>query len=99
MDAEEAYKNGDTFFEAEHNRWIILEAELKMKGYSFKEVVKLKEHFREQIAEVNEKTAAVKRELSIGTSIWRDITKEGEDRKVIQEEKANIRDRELQPVR
>ena len=99
MDAEEAYKNGDTFFEAEHNRWITLEAELKKKGYSFEEVVKLKEHFRGQIAEVNEKTAAVKRELAIGTSIWRDIAKEGEDRKVIQEEKANIRDRELQPVR
>lgn len=72
--AETAYQNGDYYFATEHNQWTELESKLSNEGYTFEEVVKLQEHYRKQIADVNKKVAAVNQELSLGKSIMNDNT-------------------------
>lgn len=99
--AEIAYQHGDNYFDAEHSKWIELESRLKAEGYTFTEVVKLQEHYRKQIADVNAKIAAIKKEWSLGDSVLREYeeaTVRQEERKREQEEN-KIKDKEKQPVR
>lgn len=99
--AEIAYQNGDNYFDAEHSKWIELESRLKAEGYTFTEVVKLQEHYRKQIADVNAKIAAIKKEWSLGDSVPREYEEAAvrqEERQREQEEN-KIKDKEKQPVR
>lgn len=73
--AEIAYAGGDTFFEREHQEWLALEQELKRQCYSYEEVLLLQEHYKQRISAVNAKVAAVKKELSLGNSVMKDVTK------------------------
>lgn len=99
--AEIAYQNGDNYFDEEHSKWIELESRLKAEGYTFMEVVKLQEHYRKQIADVNAKIAAIKKEWSLGDSVLREYEEAAvrqEERQREQEEN-KIKDKEKQPVR
>lgn len=98
--AEIAYQNGDEYFVAEHNQWIALKSKLGDDGYTFEEVVKLQEHYRKQIAEVNAKVAAVNKELSLGKSIMNDNTSMDVIPKKQEEKSKNIeREQKRQPNR
>ena len=99
--AEIAYQNGDDYFEGEHRKWMELESKLKAEGYNFTEVVTLQEHYRKQIADVNAKIAATKKEWSLGDSILREYEEASvrkEERQWEQEEN-KIKNKEKQPVR
>lgn len=60
--AEEAYTLGDDYFKDEHERYMELNEEIKSKGYTFEEVVKLKEFYKRKISDVQSLVAAVSRE-------------------------------------
>lgn len=99
--AEISYQNGDNYFEAEHRKWMELESKLKAEGYTLVEVAALQEHYRKQIADVNAKIAATKKEWFLGESILREYEEASvrlEERQKQQEEN-KIMDRKKQPVR
>lgn len=99
--AEISYQNGDNYFEAEHRKWMELELKLKAEGYTLVEVAALQEHYRKQIADVNAKIAATKKEWSLGESILREYEEASvrlEERQKQQEEN-KIMDTKKQPVR
>ncbi len=92
--AEMAYRAGDEFFEEEHTRWMRQEQELQSKGYSYEEVVKLKEHYRGEIIRARELEQLVKKKIRIAETILREA---GESQKEIdREEEKNIK-RDEQP--
>lgn len=86
VDAERAYQLGDGFFSEEHEEWISLEEKLREQGYSYGEVLKLKEFYKARIAECAAKEKAVADELRIGETIWKDILQNPEGAKTKQEE-------------
>ena len=92
--AEMAYRAGDEFFEEEHTQWMRQEQELQSKGYSYEEVVKLKEHYRGEIIRARELEQFVKKKIRIAETILREA---GESQKEIdREEEKNIK-RDEQP--
>ena len=101
-DAENSYQKGDLFFEDEHIQWMELESKLLEEGYTYDEVKKLREYYREQIAYVNGKESATIKELKLGKSIWKDMVNEDtelEDKKELSRE--NVEEKKLvkQPKR
>ena len=97
-DAESCYQSGDTFFEDEHNAWERLNTELLAQGYSVEEVENLRKKYESKYAQDCKAERAVSRELSLGSSIWKELTvsASAEDK---QYDKEIIRDRKEQPVR
>ncbi len=101
-DAENSYQKGDFFFEDEHIQWMELESKLLEEGYTYDEVKKLREYYREQITYVNGKESATIKELKLGKSIWKDMVNEDtglEDKKELSRE--NVEEKKLvkQPKR
>lgn len=72
-EAVRSYALGDTFFQAEHERYQLLEGELRREGYSTEEIRALREHYRNEITIVKEKERALAKELSIAKSILEDL--------------------------
>ena len=97
--AHAAFTNGDAFFEKEEQQWQDNEKQLAEAGYRYEEIQALQEHFRERIAEVIRKDAAIKRELACGNSIlYENMPQEGEITPTEREEKDRNNDR-TQPIR
>lgn len=86
MEAERAYQVGDTFFQEEHIQWTQLNEQLQETGYSYDEVMKLKEHFREEINRtwLMEKEKA--KQIRIGKSILQEIVEDARKQEQIREE-------------
>lgn len=100
--AEKSFQKGDDFFADEHIQWQELESKLLAEGYSYEEVKKLREYYREQIAFVNGKESAAKKELNLGKSIWKDMVSEEtefEDKKEVSREKVEEKKLVKQPKR
>ena len=100
--AENSYQKGDDFFVEEHNQWKELERKLLEEGYSYEEVKRLREYYREQIAYVNGKESAAVKELKLGKSIWKDMVTDEtglEDKKEIIQEKKEEKKLVKQPKR
>ena len=100
--AEKCFQKGDEFFADEHIQWQELESKLLAEGYSYEEVKKLREYYREQIAFVNGKESAAKKELNLGKSIWKDMVceeTEFEDKKEVSREKVEEKKHVKQPKR
>lgn len=99
----DAYMDGDTFFEEEHMEWIKLNDELHNQGYSYEEVVALKDYYKEQIADLRKNEAKLKADLKLGFGLLADMTdkhKEIEKEQVKEPEKQRIRDDgRKQPIR
>lgn len=95
--AEEAYRNGDVYFESEHEAFEKLSEEIKDKGYSFDEAVALKEYYKRRIADTQAKASAVSKEYYLGDGILKEITEnqevDGIKEKDIQKEKIKGRDK------
>jgi len=71
--AEKSYQKGDMFFENEHQMWTLLEQKLRDKGYTYDEVMKLKEHYRSEIGRTRELEASLQKEIRIADSIIREM--------------------------
>lgn len=70
------------------------EQELQRKGYSYEEVVKLKEHYRGEIIRAREQEQSVKKKIRIAETLLRET---GENQQEIdREEEKNIK-RDEQP--
>ena len=97
-DAESCYQSGDTFFEDEHNAWERLNIELLAQGYSVEEVESLRKKYESKYAQDCKAERAVSKELSLGRSIWKELTVSASAEEK-QYDKETIRDRKEQPVR
>ena len=92
--AENNYRRGDEFFIEEHNRWMELEKMLSDAGYSYEEVKRLQEHFREEVKLCSEKESAAKKELNLGNAIWKDmVSEEKPDAREITEDREQNKDK------
>lgn len=89
--AEQSYQSGDDYFAKEHEKWCELEKKLKTLGYTYDEVLVLKEHYRSEIARTREEEASLKKEIRVAESIIREIEEEDRDIDKI-EEKEIVRD-------
>ena len=89
--AEQAYQSGDDYFVNEHQEWCRLEQKLKVLGYTFDEVVLMKEHYRSEIARTREEELSLRKEIRVAESILREIEEEDRDIDKI-EEKEIVRD-------
>lgn len=78
QECENAYKSGDNFFEDEHLKWKNLEAVLKEQGYSYEEVVAMKEFYREKAMELRKQETAVKKEENLILNILNESIEERE---------------------
>jgi len=85
LPAEEAYQQGDHFFLEEHQKFLKYEGQLLGQGYSYDEVEKLRDYYREKVAETKKRETVLSKELRIGEAIWRDISAK-EDGRVPQKE-------------
>ncbi len=97
-DAESCYQSGDTFFEDEHNAWERLNTELLAQGYSVEEVESLRKKYESKYAQDCKAERAVSKELSLGRSIWKELTVPASAEEK-QYDKETIRDRKEQPIR
>ena len=91
-DAESCYQSGDTFFEDEHNAWERLNTELLAQGYSVEEVESLRKKYESKYAQDCKAERAVSKELSLGKSIWKELTVSASAEEK-QYDKETIRDR------
>lgn len=73
IECENSYKNGDMFFEDEHNKWLLLECRIKELGYSYDEVKALKEHYRSEGAKWKNLEQEVSKELKLAETIRKDF--------------------------
>ncbi|HHX55717.1 MAG TPA: relaxase, partial [Clostridiales bacterium] len=80
-----AYQQGDHFFLEEHQKFLKYEGQLLGQGYSYDEVEKLRDYYREKVAETKKRETVLSKELRIGEAIWRDISAK-EDGRVPQKE-------------
>lgn len=92
--AELSYQAGDMFFEEEHRQWMILQEELKKRGYSIDEVEMLRLHYKEQTAEYAQKVKLVSKELRLGESILEDL-KGSESSYVFEQEEKVSKNQEI----
>lgn len=61
-----------------------LAKKLEDEGYTYEEIKKLREYYKEQIAYVSSKERASTKELNLGKSIWKDMVSDDTE---IREEK------------
>lgn len=101
--ANDAFMDGDTFFEEEHMEWTKLSDELISQGYSYDEVTALKSYYKEQIAGLRKNEAKVKADIKLVFGLLSDMTKEYQEVEkdhVRETDKNRIRDDgRKQPVR
>lgn len=83
--AEQSYQSGDDYFAKEHEKWCELEKKLKSLGYTYNEVLVLKEHYRSEIARTREAESALQKEIRVAESIIREIEEEDKDIDKIEE--------------
>ena len=82
----------------EHNAWERLNTELLAQGYSVEEVESLRKKYESKYAQDCKAERAVSKELSLGRSIWKELTVSASAEEK-QYDKETIRDRKEQPVR
>ena len=69
----------------EHTQWIELARQLEAEGYTYEEIKKLREYYKEQIAYISSKERASTKELNLGKSIWKDMV--SDDTEILEENK------------
>ena len=71
-----------------------LEKILADAGYSYEEIKRLQDHFREEVKLCSEKENAAKKELNLGNAIWKDMIAEDETKaKQIEEDREQNKDK------
>lgn len=84
---EQAYRDGDPFFEEEHSMWCSLEEKLKQEGYSYEELEVLREHYQKEYTRVRMLEREMKKELGIAKSILKEVEEKAREYLEIKEEK------------
>ena len=84
---EEEYQSGDQFFLEEHEAWSDYEKKLKEQGYSYEEVVRLREHFRSETARIRKQEQLLNKELRIARSVLKDIEEKAQEKELKEKEK------------
>lgn len=103
-ECEAAFVSGDDFFQEEHQAWLRYEGQLKAQGYSYEEVVALKEHYRSEIAKLRLAEKELARELRTAKAITEELVKEEQHQKATErkeQEKEQIREKKhdnTQPI-
>ena len=90
-EAEDAYQRGEKFFWEEHELWEQAGQKLRQQGYSYEEVLALKEHFRAEAARTRKLEQAAGKELCIAESIRKELA---EDAKQKEQQKEKMENRE-----
>jgi hypothetical protein len=72
-EAERSFVLGDIFFQAEYENYHSLAEQLRREGYQLEEVLELKEHYRNEIAQIKEKETILAKKLITVKSIMREI--------------------------
>ncbi len=85
FNAEQAYQTGKEYFAKEHQKWCELEQKLKDMGYTYDEVLALKEHYRSEIARTREEELSLRKEIRVAESIIKEIEEEDRDIDKIEE--------------
>ncbi len=98
-EAEECFLDGDSYFKDEHECWEKLASKLKAQGYSYDEVLKLKEYYRSAYAKHLESYTAVSRELRVAKSIREDYLSAGTEQAYTEERKIIPIREKSQPIR
>ena len=94
---EQAYQNGDEFFQEEHELWTKYEEQLKAQGYSYEEVIKLQEHYNGEIARLRKLELEVRKELRVVESLVKELDEVEREMEIKKEqEKKEVR---TQPTR
>ncbi len=86
-DCEEAYANGDTFFETEHEAWTGYADSLKAQGYSYEEVKQLQEHYHSEIARLRTAEKEVAGKIRTAKMIEKDLAEQKREKVEIKEKK------------
>lgn len=76
LPGERLYQLGDKEFEAEHRRYVELEGILKKEGYSYEEILKLKEHYHSEELLLKEKSKNISKDVRIAVSIIKELEEE-----------------------
>lgn len=74
QECENCYRRGEMLFEAEHDRWQLLDGMLKDGGYSLESLGILKQYYRKKTASVMEEEKAAIKEERIAKRILKEIT-------------------------
>ena len=99
-EGEKAFTNGDDFFIEEHQEWENLASKLYEQGYSYEEVLQLKEHYRSEIARVRDMEKAVLKELRIAESIRKELTESSKEKEEnLEKKQKNTEQKKTQPSR
>lgn len=80
MPAENSFNKGDSFFEEEHLSYQELQEQLAKEGYTYDEVVNLKEYYRSKAATIREQGQLVAKDLSVGKGIIAEMKQEVDER-------------------
>lgn len=101
VECEHSFQNGDSFFEDEHKRYQELALMLKEKGYSYEEVLKLKEHYHKETVRCKELETVFSKEIKIADSIRNDYA--ADDARIRPDEMAQTKqikeEHEKQPLK
>ena len=76
LPGERLYQSGDNEFEAEHRRFSELNSILKKEGYSYEEILKLKEHYHSEELLLKEKSKNISKDVRIAVSIIKELEEE-----------------------
>lgn len=68
---EMAYNSGDSVFEAEHNRWTELSDKLKQQGYTYEEILSIREYYHNENNRLREEVREANRKVRIAEGIIR----------------------------
>ena len=63
--AEQAFMSGDVEFEPEHDRWVSLSEELLKKGYTYDEVISIREYYRLETKRLREEVRKATQRVKI----------------------------------
>ena len=73
---ERLYQAGDIEFEKEHEKYTELSDILKKEGYSYDEVLRLKEHYHSEELLLKEKSKKASRDIKVALSIIKELEEE-----------------------
>lgn len=87
---ENSYQNGDDFFAKEHAMWVQLSDQLQQEGYSYDEVISLKQYYKEKYTTVSQKEKAIFMELKVAKSIIKELSQNEETREKLERHKKEV---------
>ena len=98
-ECEQCYQRGDYFFEEEHMQYDKLKSRLRELGYSYDEVVALKEHYHAQTVKYKELESVAGKEIRMAQAVLLEYTKDTDAGMNMEQEERKEISKEIQPKR